>query len=113
MHPAPLKLLLEDEDTIVIKTRLTTVIEAYYNLDHTAVDIIESLGNAMKIIQQKENMILAGDFNCLIDKMGRKVEEVLSYLREERLTLLNSQKDWTYMCHNGGSTVDLIFTQGF
>ena len=91
MHPAPLKLLLEDEDTIVIKTRLTTVIEAYYNLDHTAVDIIESLGNAMKVIQQKEN--ITGDFNCPIDKMGRKAEEVINYLREEGLTLLNSQKD--------------------
>jgi hypothetical protein len=58
-------------------------------------------------------MILCGYFNCPIDKETRKTKEVLSFLQEEGLKLISDKDSRTYICHNGMSTIDLVFTKGF
>ena len=58
-------------------------------------------------------LILAGDLNCPVDKTNGKAKIVLDYLLWEGLTLVNDGKVLTYICHNGGSAIDLTFVRGF
>ena len=55
-------------------------------------------------------IILAGDFNCRIDQFTNKSEFVLNFLQGEGLSLINDPQMKTYLCSNGSSTIDLIFT---
>jgi len=77
------------------------------------VDIVDSLSKAINALQRKKKIILAGDFNCTIDKRRGKTDEVLEFLHMEGLVLQNQRNEWTYIAPNGGSTLDLMLTRGF
>ena len=109
----PFEVLLNEEDQLVVKTRIGILVCVYYRPECSALDVVDSVQRAIDVIPTNERVILAGDLNCPIDKANRKAEIVLSYLEEEGLMLVNNRNVLTYICHNGGSAVDLAFVRGF
>jgi hypothetical protein len=103
------KVRLKDENNLAIQTKECAVIIAYFQPEHTASNIIDSLAEALRTAATNERIILCKDFNCSIDKETR-TKEVLSILQEEGLKLINN-KDFpdTYILYNGMSTIDLVF----
>jgi len=112
-HLAPFEVLLKEEDLITVQTRNGAIIAAFFNPDRFAVDIVDSLSKAISALQRKQKIILAGDFNCTIDKIRGKTDEVPEFLHMEGLVLQNQRNEWTYIAPNGGSTIDLVLTRGF
>ena len=55
-------------------------------------------------------VIVAGDFNCRIDKDDEKGLMLTSAMGALGLELLSERKDPTYFAWNGSSTIDLMFT---
>jgi hypothetical protein len=56
-----------------------------------AVDIIDSLSQAMKVVPAQEKVLISGDFNCPINKPTRKTNEVLTFFEGEGLKLINDK----------------------
>lgn len=109
---AQFRIMLQDEDRLVIKTNCCYIITAYYKPECTAVDIIDSLSQAINVVPAQEKLVLSGDFNCPIDKPTRKTNEVLTFLEGEGIRLINEKSMPTYICYNGTSAIDLTFVRG-
>jgi hypothetical protein len=109
-HLAPFEVILREGDLITVQTRIGAIITPYFNPDRPVVDIVDSLSKAINALQRKQKIILAGDFNCTIDKRRGKTDEVLEFLHMEGLVLRNQRNKWTYIAPNGGSTLDLMLT---
>lgn len=95
---------------LLVQLRALTVACAYYQPDHSIQYIIDDLGQAFKIIGKQHSIIVAGDFNCRMDKPTIKSNMLIDFMKEEGLTLMNNYEEPTYICHNGRSTIDLIFS---
>lgn len=93
----PFEVLLRDDDQLVVKTKIGIFICAYYRPDCSPIDVVDGLQQAITVVPNKERVILAGDLNCPIDKTNRKADIVLSYIKEEGLTLVNDNKVQTYI----------------
>jgi len=89
-----------------------TVINVYFNPEWKAADIVDTLTNALWKVDRRENIILAGDLNCRIDKKNEKTVIVLEFLEKEGLLLANEKTMKTYAAFNGSSSIDLTFTRG-
>lgn len=63
----------------------------------TASDIIGEISTALAKTTSKESMILAGDLNCRTDKLSLKTTQVMEYLEQKGLTLVNDRKQMTYL----------------
>ena len=109
----PFEILLKEEDQLVIKTRIATLVCLYDRPEYRAIDVVEGIQRALDVINTNEKVILAGDLNCLVDKTNGKAKIVLDYLLGVRLALVNDGKVLTYICHNGESAIDLAFVRGF
>lgn len=109
----PFQILLNEEDQLVIKTRIGTLVCVYYRPECSAIDVIDGIQRAIDVIEPNERVLIGGDLNCPVDKENRKSEIVIDYLMGEGLTLVNDRKVLTYICHNGGSAIDLAFVRGF
>ena len=69
--------------------------------------------NIVVLISRNATVILAGDLNCRIDIRQPKAEQVIRFIEGEGLTLANKAEEKTYVCHNGSSTIDLVFTNTY
>jgi hypothetical protein len=58
----------KEENMVIIKTSSVTLIAMYITLDTPIENIIETIYKATEEIRKDKNVILAGDFNCRIDK---------------------------------------------
>ena len=54
-------------------------------------------------------IILSGDFNCRLDNNSQRGQDLVDNLAHLGSRVLNSYYAPTYKCHNGQSTIDLIF----
>lgn len=105
---APIRILQKTTNTITVQTKLFTVIASYYQPGFQIENIIEELNEALAKAEDNP-ILLAGDYNCRTDKRSHKTELLLEYLQEEGFELINNPKHPTYICHNGSSTIDLVF----
>ena len=105
----PYQTTYSSRNLLVIKVKGLFIICAYFQPESTAQDIIESLLDVMTHIDHQKAVVLAGDFNCRVDKDDMKSKTVIQFLEEEGLVLINNRNSPTYICHNGSSTIDLIF----
>lgn len=105
---APLRVVHKTENTIVLRIKNATIIGCYFQPDFNAQGIIDVLSEAIGKTDKDDPVILAGDLNCRADTPNRKSKSVFSFLEEEGLKLITN-KEPTYICHNGASTIDLIF----
>lgn len=101
-----------EENTVILKTERVAIIGLYISPAQGIDDAIEQIIKAISWVKNEENVILAGDLNCRIDKPNHKTELVLELLQEEGFTLINNAKDVTYIAPNGTSTIDLVWYRG-
>ncbi|PSN52531.1 hypothetical protein C0J52_14317, partial [Blattella germanica] len=106
---APAKVLQRTPNLITIKCKHLSIISGYFQPEWSAIDIIESLSEALATIEPHEPVLIAGDFNCRTDVSNAKSTMTIDYLEQERFTLVNNPKEPTYISHNGMSTIDIIF----
>lgn len=109
-HLAPFKTEYKRDNILRVKTRLCTLVGAYFQPEYSQEDIINSIGEAMEGIKEEELVVITGDLNCRVDKYNAKSEAVLNYLQEIGMTMVNNRKEKTYVGHNGSSTIDLLLT---
>ncbi|KAJ4425920.1 hypothetical protein ANN_27546 [Periplaneta americana] len=106
----PFHILHETECILAIKTIATVIVAAYFQPELEEQHLLNELSQAINKINKEETVILAGDLNCRIDITQDKAASVISYLENEGLSLINDRQEKTYICHNGSSTIDLIFS---
>lgn len=87
-------------------------IAAFYlppSLDVT--DVIETVSAGIAGLDLNAPTIIGGDFNCQIDGGSDSSEgdALLDVMTERGLRCANSPDEPTYVCHNGQSTIDLLF----
>ena len=75
----------------------------------SAEEVIEVVMTAITAFGDKENILLAGDLTCRIDKDNTKTQLVLESLEEQGFTLATERDTPTYIAPNGTSTIDLLF----
>ena len=102
------KEIIKEEKMVIVKTPGITVIAMYMNPEATAEKVVENILSAVEHTEQDERVILAGDFNCRIDKTNVKTELVVEALQEEGFTLINKPQLITYIAPNGTSAIDLV-----
>ena len=107
---APFKVLYKSNNALVVKTKLCVFICMYFQPEFISHQIIDEIGSALNTIGKNDSIILAGDLNCRIDIPTQKTKEVLEYLEEEGLSLVNDKYSKTYVSDNGTSTIDLVFS---
>src|SRR5579863_8909160 len=79
------------------------------NLD--GVEVIDIVSAGIAHLDLRIPTVIGGDFNCRIDdgRHDEKGEVLLSFLLERGLQLVNCKRNYTYVCGNGRSTIDLLF----
>ena len=107
-----IKETLREENVIIVKTTHIAVIGIYIAPDTAAEDVIDTVLRATACVKKEKNVLLAGDFNCRIDKPNTKSDLLLAMLVEEGFSLANSKDLYTYFAHNGASAIDLVFFRG-
>lgn len=106
---APSSAIQITPNLLIIQLKGIAVVSGYYQPECTVQEIIEDLTEAFNKIENQQPVIVAGDFNCRIDKENQKTRMLVNYIVEEGFSLLNNPNEPTYICHNGRSTIDLIF----
>jgi endonuclease/exonuclease/phosphatase family metal-dependent hydrolase len=57
---------------MAIKTKLCTLIAAYFQPDYGEYKIIAEIMDTLSMIPSREPVLMAGDFNCRIDTKNHK-----------------------------------------
>ena len=97
-----IKNIKRENNLLIIKTEKISIIGLYVSRTKKADDVAEHVIKAINKVKDEENVILAGDLNCRIDKPDHKTELILELLEEENFKLINKAK----------STIDLVFIKG-
>lgn len=100
------------KNLVIVKTTIATIICIYIPPGTTTENTTEIISHAIEQTRNDENVILAGDFNCRIDKPSIKTEILINTLEEEGLRLINKKEMPTYVAPNGTSVIDLVFYRG-
>ena len=106
---SPFKMEYKSRHILMVRTRLCTIICAYFQPELTAEDIIEELDEAMSKTSKSDQILLAGDLNCRIDIPSKKTNLVIEHLEEEGCHMINTSSENTYVGPNGTSTINLVF----
>ena len=95
---------------LIIKTSVMTFICVYYNPDKDAEYIVSDLASALSATDHNLPLTIAGDLNCRIDKPNDKTTDVIDFLHDSGLRILNDASKPTYISPIGSSCIDLIMT---
>mgnify|MGYP000250499100 CR=1 FL=1 len=98
-----------EEDYVLIKTDVITLIGMYIKPRTSIEEIIETIMNALSHTTASEPTVITGDFNCRLDNETRKTKMLIEALEEEGFSLANRADHKTYFAPNGSSTIDLTF----
>ena len=78
----------------------------------TDIEVInEKTGSCLDNVSSSAKVILSGDFNFRLDGSHSRGYDLVDLLQLYDLALLNPTDRHTYSCHNGRSTIDLVFVQ--
>lgn len=109
----PMETVHKEENLVIVKAETFTLIAIYARPNAEVEHIIEILTAALgKIRNAAENIIIAGDMNCRLDKPDTKCRATLNFLQEENFELINDPEQKTYISHNGSSTIDIVLIRG-
>ncbi|KAJ4437826.1 hypothetical protein ANN_13764 [Periplaneta americana] len=100
-----------EKNMVIVKTNIVTIIGLYFNPKTDIVEVMDSTISAIKHTNPEETIILAGDFNCRLDKNNQRARILIDNL-EEGFRLLNDSDQKTYYAKNGSSKIDLVFIKG-
>ena len=80
---------------------------AYFKPNTDLEDIYQELKNCLDNLSGV--IFVGGDFNARRDS-GNRGEELVHFMCQFGFICLNSAEESTFYCHNGESTIDLVFT---
>ncbi|CAG0893137.1 unnamed protein product [Darwinula stevensoni] len=103
-------LLLKSESYVVVQTKVCNLVCCYVQPQCEVEEMLEVVLRALENINQELPTILTGDFNARSDILSDKGEALQNLLFASGYTMVNDPITPTYLCHNGKSTIDLIFT---
>jgi len=108
----PVNTLFKNEHALSIETQNMNIICAYFPPNTPPSDIISIVAEADHYIPHKNKpTLLAGDFNVRLDTKTQRIR-TLNEQFEQMGFILESKKEMkTYICHNGSSTIDLVYTR--
>ena len=106
------KVVYKDENVLAVGTEALTTIAVYIRPQATTEEVMETIMTATDATKEMENVIIAGDINCRIDRTNNKTETVMEAMREEGFRLANKADLVTYVAHNGTSAIDLLLYRG-
>jgi Reverse transcriptase (RNA-dependent DNA polymerase)/Endonuclease-reverse transcriptase len=104
-----------DKNYVIVNLSNISVICFYLNPSLHEVDIHEGILEAFSKVPSDKSIIMAGDFNCRVDrniktgKMYVKGVAIINTMSLINLKMCNDPTAKTYICHNGSSTIDLLF----
>ncbi|KAJ9575493.1 hypothetical protein L9F63_007643, partial [Diploptera punctata] len=104
--------ITKEENMIIVQTSTVTIIGIYIQPSAPIENIIDKISTAIEQTKADKNVILAGDFNCRLDKETAKTHILLETLEEEGFKIANTKDTPTYFAQNGHSTIDLVFFKG-
>ena len=101
--------LIAQSDNYVLCKMVFGYVACFYFKPMTETDIIiEEITRLVTNLDGK--IIVTGDFNCRVDDSGSRGIALVDACRELGLELINKTDDPTYICREGSSCIDLIFT---
>ena len=106
----PFNLTSHTEHIVVVETKSLNLICCYFSPTSNSFFIIEELTQKLVSVNLLKPTLVCGDFNARLDVENEKAELLLDLLKEFGFVLLNEVESPTYICHNGYSVIDLVFT---
>lgn len=103
------KLVVKSDCCVAVSTAFGNVIGCYFNPAWKIEDIVDELVACFSEIDLSLPTLACGDFNARIDDQSDKGSDLCDFFRDFGFECLNDPEVSTYICHNGKSTIDLIF----
>ena len=105
---------LSPEILVIQLTQLQLFIITAYFRPHTDIEVInDKIGRCVDNLPTNSCYMLFGDFNCRIDGQYDRGEILTDLPLAYNLCLINNPQVPTYYCHNGRSTIDLVYANEF
>ena len=114
-HGAPkMKIVHKDEFCLSLCCKEFSVAGFYIPPSCSIEEVLAIVGNGLASLDFTKLVLVGGDFNCRIDPAAtcRRGDILLDFMTSLGLVCRNQAHEETYICQNGGSTIDLIFTNG-
>jgi hypothetical protein len=110
----PVNTFFKHENIIAIETKYINIICCYFQPHTAPCDIVDAISECThKTPSKNKPTMLVGDFNIRIDQNNSRTETFLEYTTQLGYTLESRADIKTYICHNGSSTIDLIFLKDY
>ncbi|MGL4389034.1 MAG: reverse transcriptase family protein, partial [Brevinema sp.] len=101
---------ISNSNYLIVKFKSVCIICCYLNPSLSQTDVHEIVLEAFAQASCNTPTILAGDFNCRMDDIrNEKGLSLINVMSELNYILCNDPMAKTYICHNGSSTIDLLF----
>ena len=108
----PIHTLYKNTHALTIETRYLNIICVYFPPNTPASSIVADIAECTQHISQKDKpTILGGDFNARIDIQTNKFEILNEHLEQMGFIMESNAEMKTYICHNGSSTIDLVYVR--
>ena len=105
------KLISKSKYHVAVETDLVILVCFYFSPDCDAMILLDAVAEQLCTLNVSKPSVFCGDFNARIDSDGNEKATFLIYLMNMfGFHLRNDQSVATYFCHNGCSTIDLVFT---
>lgn len=96
------------EKCIAIDTVIGKIFCFYFKPDTDIQDITQCLTEHLANCSGK--IMINGDFNCRVDNDNPRGSQLLQTMRQLGYELVSNAREYTYIAHNGRSSIDLSFT---
>ena len=107
-----IKSIHTEENIIIISTAHLTIAGQYIPPHASLKDTTEILSIVTNYVETEQNVIIAGDLNCRLDKPDYKTIAVVEMMQGIGFNLINKQDLKTYLAPNGSSAVDIVLIRG-
>ncbi|XP_018496824.1 uncharacterized protein LOC108864883 [Galendromus occidentalis] len=109
-----MKIVHSDENTLLLCCDSFSIGAFYVQPDCSIEQVLSIVGDGLTKLDLSRPALIGGDFNCRIDSATTSSEghALREFMERLGLRCQNQADAKTYICFNGSSTIDLIFTNG-
>lgn len=101
-------LVSKNDSCLTVRTNNFISLLFYFVPDESVADIILVINQELTKVNDEENILVAGDFNCRIDQ-GNRGKTLIEHLITLGFELVNNTSEKTYISPQGESLIDLLF----
>ena len=104
------RLLFSTVNCVAVETDAFIILNFYFSPALDCLAVLEEVAEKLCSLDLSKACYVTGDFNARIDVQDVEKSSLLIDLLEDfGFFLLNDRMEFTYYCHNGRSTIDLVF----